>query len=126
MEQGKLPNATGVATTKKVFEKYLEKYLEKYSNTWKKRRGTHHHTSVVHPVAPCGAPYGVTYLIPAEPYYRRVLDDLKKETQALLTYPCTLKCRESWAGISYTPQYLAYEAMETSAGPLRSAFLISY
>ena len=69
-------------------------------------------------MTPCGAPYGVTYLIPAEPYYRRVLDDLKKETQALLTYPCTLKCRESWAGISYTPQYLAYEAMETSAGPL--------
>ena len=77
-------------------------------------------------MTPCGAPYGVTYLIPAEPYYRRVLDDLKKETQALLTYPCTLKCRESWAGISYTPQYLAYEAMETSAGPLRSVFLISY
>ena len=87
---------------------------------------THLWCTIWHPVTPCGAPYGVAYLIPAEPYNRRVLDDLKKKTQALLTYPHTLKCRESWAGISYTPQYLAYEAMETSAGPLRSAFLISY
>ena len=31
-------------------------------------------------------------------------------------------CRESWAGISYTPQYLAYEVMETSAGPLWKCF----
>ena len=71
-----------------------------WKNTWKKRRGTHHHTSVVHPVAPCDAPYGVTYLIPAEPYYQ---SPEKLNLLALLTYPRTLKCRESWPGISYTP-----------------------
>ena len=31
-------------------------------------------------------------------------------------------CREYWAGILYTPQYLAYEVMETSAGPLWKCF----
>ena len=80
---------------------------------------THLWCTLWHPVAPCGAPYGVTYLIPAEPYYR---SPEKLNLLALLTYPRTLKCRESWAGILYTPQYLAYEAMETSAGPLWKCF----